>query len=85
MMCLDCAARGSDVAAIGVCAGCGAAVCLDHAVLSPRTLTCTAGGGTVPRRRPAAVAARTLRCRMCAGAGAARDACERGQRPHACA
>jgi len=73
---MDCAARGGSVAAVGVCTGCGAAVCIDHVVLSARVVSYAVPGGVIPRWMPAAVPARTLRCGMCAEAEARRDTCE---------
>lgn len=54
MHCLDCSGIGAQVAAIGVCAQCGAAVCPVHSELSEQFLTCTK-----PISRPVAFTAFT--------------------------
>jgi hypothetical protein len=40
MNCLDCAQHGHSVAAVGVCAQCGGAVCAAHAEVGSQVLTC---------------------------------------------
>ncbi len=68
MNCFDCAARGQDTQAVAVCAGCGAAVCHDHAHVTARWLTRTMVINRVVTIEPPA---RTIRCGICQ---AARDA-----------
>ncbi|WP_443065820.1 DUF2180 family protein [Streptomyces sp. NBC_00503] len=63
MHCLDCHTRGAASPAVGVCRGCGAAVCADHA----RIVTYEV------RRRPllappSETPARSVRCFPCAQA-----------------
>ncbi len=62
MNCFDCAARGNAVTAVAVCVGCGAAVCADHAHLTPRWLTRTAA---INRTLVVPTPARALRCGVC--------------------
>jgi hypothetical protein len=62
MNCFDCAAHGEVATAVAICAGCGAALCLDHAHVNPRWLTRTAAiNRTVVVDPPA----RVVRCRVC--------------------
>lgn len=68
MNCYDCAAHGQDTPAVAICADCGAALCRDHARLTPRWLTRTAA---VMREIPVEPPARVIRCGICQ---AARDA-----------
>lgn len=75
MNCYDCAAHGHDTPAVAVCTDCGAALCRDHAQLSPRWLTRTMA---VMREVPVEPPARIIRCGICQ---AARDAA----RPYATA
>ena len=65
MNCFDCAALGDHAAAVAVCADCGAAVCHDHAHVTPHWLT-----RTMPINRVVAVEppARTIRCAVCQAA-----------------
>ena len=65
MICYDCAAIGRTTTAVAVCAGCGAAVCLDHAVVVPRYLTRTAA---INRVETVEVPARIMHCGVCAAA-----------------
>ena len=65
MNCFDCAALGRSVTAVAVCAGCGAAVCLDHAHVTARWLTRTmAINRTVAVEPPA----RAIHCAICQAA-----------------
>ncbi|MET9868863.1 DUF2180 family protein [Streptomyces sp. NPDC006386] len=72
MHCLDCTGIGAQVAAVGVCAQCGAAVCAVHAEVSEQYLTCTK-----PISRPVATKppVRRLLCSTCAGGHRAHAAC----------
>ncbi|MFF7310229.1 DUF2180 family protein [Streptomyces sp. NPDC008137] len=72
MHCLDCTGTGAQVAAVGVCAQCGAAVRAAHAEVSKRYLTCTK-----PISRPVATEppVRRLLCGTCAAAHRAHAAC----------
>ncbi|AYV26243.1 hypothetical protein EES41_05870 [Streptomyces sp. ADI95-16] len=61
MLCLDCNTAGTTSPAVGVCRGCGAAVCANHARVIQREV----------RRRPllappVETAARTVHCFTCA-------------------
>ncbi len=63
MICLDCAQTGlpyHDV--VGVCHECGAAVCLEHAVISKRVLTRPAA---ILREDPVDPPARLITCVRC--------------------
>ena len=63
MNCLDCAETGgANLPAIGVCVGCGVAVCRDHAVIRRRHLTRTR---PLILEEPVEPAARVLRCLIC--------------------
>jgi LSD1 subclass zinc finger protein len=65
MNCFDCAAHSMSVTAVGVCADCGAGVCLEHAHVTARWLTRTAAlNRTVTIEPPA----RTVRCSLCQAA-----------------
>jgi hypothetical protein len=66
--CFDCAVLGGHVAAVAVCADCGAALCHDHARVTARWLTRTMVINRVVAIEPPA---RTIRCAICQ---AARDA-----------
>ncbi len=68
MNCFDCTAHGHPAEAVGICADCGAAVCPEHAHLTPRWLTRTMVINRVVAVEPPA---RTIRCTVCQ---AARDA-----------
>lgn len=73
MMCPDCAQTGQDAPAVGVCSGCGAAVCHGDGQAYSVQLTCAAPPvGRVPVDTPA----RVLRCLVCAAAHTAQRACE---------
>ncbi|MFI5569188.1 DUF2180 family protein [Streptomyces sp. NPDC051740] len=72
MHCLDCAGIGAQVAAVGVCAQCGAAVCAVHAGVSEQYLTCTK---PVSRQAATEPPARRLLCGTCATAHRAHAAC----------
>lgn len=62
MNCFDCAAHDEVSAAVAICAGCGAGMCLDHAHVEPRWLTRNAAiNRTVVVDPPA----RVLRCAVC--------------------
>ena len=62
MNCFDCASIGQEVPAVGVCAGCGAGICAEHAQLSPHWLTRTAVINMIVTVEPPA---RILRCPVC--------------------
>jgi hypothetical protein len=68
MYCFDCAALGDTTAAVAICADCGAAVCAEHAHVTPRWLTRTMVINRVVAVEPPG---RTIRCSVCQ---AARDA-----------
>lgn len=68
MNCFDCAALARPVPAVAVCADCGAAVCADHAHVSPHWLTRTM---TINRTVRVGPPARTIRCPVCQAAHAA--------------
>jgi hypothetical protein len=70
MNCYDCAALGETIAAVAICADCGAGLCPRHAQLTPRWLTRTMVINRVVAIEPPA---RTIRCGICQ---AARDAAE---------
>jgi hypothetical protein len=79
MNCYDCAATGDRRDAIAVCADCGAAVCIEHAVTAQHWLTRTQTILRVERVEPAA---RVIRCGTCHAAHRARgDVATTGQRP----
>ena len=65
MNCLDCASHDRASPAVGVCHGCGAGVCLDHAIARDRYLT-----RIIPISMEVEVEppARILRCAVCAAA-----------------
>ena len=69
MNCYDCAIAGDDRDAVAVCADCGAAVCVEHAVSARHWLT-----RTQPLMREVRVepAERVIRCGTCHAAHAAR-------------
>jgi len=69
MNCYDCAASAIDRAAVAVCADCGAAVCVDHAVSTRHWLTRTM---VINRVVPVEPAARVIRCGTCHAAHVAR-------------
>ena len=62
MKCFDCAALGQSAAAVAVCAECGAAVCSDHAHVTPCWLTFT---GVINRTVTVETPGRTIRCSVC--------------------
>jgi hypothetical protein len=66
--CLD--GLGEQRAAAAVCAGCGAAVCPDHAVQRAVRLTAIVGLG---RQEPVTTPARRIRCRICDAADRDRE------------
>ena len=71
MNCLDCALKGRETPAIGVCHDCGAGACLDHADVRERHLTRTITIGLEVAVEPPA---RIVRCGACTAAGdAARE------------
>lgn len=63
MNCLDC--YPAETAAVAVCGRCGAAVCIEHLVVSDELLTFMA---PINRTVVAAPPARKLRCRRCTAA-----------------
>jgi len=63
--CFDCAALGQQAGAVAICAGCGAAVCHDHAHVTARWLTRTMVINRVVAVEPPA---RTIRCGICRAA-----------------
>jgi hypothetical protein len=65
MNCFDCAARGQATEVVAVCAGCGAAVCFEHAHVTARWLTTTM---TLLRVVAVEPPARTIRCGICQAA-----------------
>ena len=65
MNCFDCAALGSAMVAVAVCADCGAAVCHDHAHVAIRWLTRVEAINRPVRVEPPA---RSVRCGMCQAA-----------------
>ena len=69
MNCYDCAAAGNYRDAVAVCADCGAAVCIEHAVSATHWLTRTALINRLERIEPPA---RVIRCGTCHAAHAAR-------------
>lgn len=62
MNCLDCAATGETLAAVGVCRDCGSGLCLDHVVTSPLYLTRTMALAREVNVEPPG---RVLRCELC--------------------
>ncbi|WP_189147997.1 DUF2180 family protein [Streptomyces lacrimifluminis] len=72
MNCLDCADIGAQVAAVGVCSQCGAAVCAVHCEISQQFLTCTK---PISRTHVTDPPVRRLLCGPCAGAHRAHAAC----------
>ncbi|MCC9710617.1 DUF2180 family protein [Streptomyces sp. MNU76] len=72
MSCLDCAGIGAQVAAVGICGQCGAAVCAVHSEVSQQFLSCTKPvSRTVVTEPPV----RRLLCGTCAAAYRAHTAC----------
>ncbi|MFF1676176.1 DUF2180 family protein [Streptomyces sp. NPDC058256] len=72
MNCLDCDGIGAQVAAVGVCSQCGAAVCPVHSEISQQFLTCTKPvSRTVAIEQPV----RRLLCSTCATAHRAHAVC----------
>lgn len=65
MICYDCAAVRNETSAVAVCAGCGAGLCLAHAVAEPRYLTRVA---VINRIETVAAVARVIHCPVCAAA-----------------
>jgi hypothetical protein len=79
MNCYDCAVTGDHRDAVAVCADCGAAVCIEHAVTARHWLTRTQ---TILRVEHVEPAARVIRCGTCHAAHRARaDVASTGQRP----
>lgn len=74
MNCYDCAAFGIGTPAVGVCTGCGAGLCMDHAVIGVRHLTRV---GVINRVETVVPPARVVYCNVCAAA------VEAQARPHA--
>ena len=68
MNCFDCAALGSAMTAVAVCADCGAGVCPDHAHVAIRRLTRTLAINRLVRVEPPA---RSVRCGVCQAAQSA--------------
>ncbi len=68
MNCLDCAAARHTTSAVGVCLGCGASLCMAHAVVGARYLTRT---GVINRQETVDVPARLIYCQVCAAAAEA--------------
>lgn len=62
MNCLECAAAGEALPAVGVRHDCGAGVCLDHLIASPRYLTRTM---TIAMEVNVEPPARVVRCELC--------------------
>ena len=62
MKCFDCAGLGRDIDAVAVCIGCGAAVCPNHAHVTPHWLTRTAVINRTVRVEPPT---RAIRCGLC--------------------
>ncbi|TWF74038.1 uncharacterized protein DUF2180 [Streptomyces capillispiralis] len=58
MQCLDCRPRDMATTAVGICLGCGAAVCGEHAHV-------TAGGRQGPLLGAPRRFTRTVRCHQC--------------------
>jgi hypothetical protein len=71
MNCYDCAILGHHSAAVAACIDCGAGVCVEHAVVTPRHLTRTAVINRIETVEPPA---RAVRCGTCT---LARDAQKR--------
>jgi hypothetical protein len=65
MNCLDCTLAGATTPAVATCHSCGAAVCVDHAVIQPHYLQ-----RVVPLNRliPIDPPARVIACEVCAAA-----------------
>ncbi len=62
MNCFDCAALAHPVPAVAVCLDCGAAICADHAHVTPRWLATTAAINRTIRVEPPT---RSIRCTVC--------------------
>jgi len=62
MNCFDCASQSHSTQAVAVCADCGAALCHDHARVSPHWLTRTA---VINRTVNVEPPARMIRCSVC--------------------
>lgn len=62
MNCFDCAGLLRAVPAVAICVDCGAAVCHDHAHVTPRWLTYTAAINRIVQVEPPT---RSIRCRTC--------------------
>jgi len=65
MNCFDCASLGHSADAVAVCADCGAALCHEHAHVSPHWLTRTAVINRIVVVEPPA---RMIRCNVCQAA-----------------
>ncbi|MGW3045260.1 DUF2180 family protein [Kitasatospora sp. NPDC001159] len=72
MYCLDCHSAGRQMAAVGVCSQCGAAVCPEHAEVGQQYLACTK---PVYRTVTSVPPVRRLLCPVCAAAHKAHAAC----------
>jgi hypothetical protein len=66
--CLEGAAAGEAMPAVGVCHDCGAGVCLNHLIASPRYLTRTM---TIAMEVNVEPPARVVRCELCRAASEA--------------
>ena len=62
MLCFDCASLGHSAEAVAICADCGAAICADHARISPHWLKRTA---VINRTVSVEPPARLIRCGVC--------------------
>jgi hypothetical protein len=71
MNCFDCAALNRAVPAVAICLDCGAAVCHNHAHVTPRWLTYTA---TINRSVRVQPPTRSIRCTTCHSAHEAASA-----------
>jgi hypothetical protein len=76
MNCLDCNHAGIAASAVAICHGCGAGVCVDHAVVRDHHLTRTA---TINRIIVVDPPARLVRCLVCT---TAHDAAHDQAEPH---
>ncbi|MEU5087287.1 DUF2180 family protein [Streptomyces sp. NPDC021356] len=65
MHCLDCSTARTNSPAVGVCQGCGAGVCAEHARVAARNVR---RGSLIGA--PVESGARTVLCRVCAAAEA---------------